>query len=198
MDDQIALVDALLSRSQLLGPPCQESAEGKELYQEICKLVLGERLYLHIWSEPTLNELEQLFQTDRPDEETFGPELENIRNRTIEVRDINDFFFGVVDQDTTSQDLSRLLEKLQSLPDRWSNQLDKCNALQSIRNQEGVTSEKVARFLEFLKDDLGVDFTEKESIIQALASLKSREVVGKVTALQVIRWQNKQHVRSDL
>lgn len=79
MDDKITRLDWLLSRVQLLDPPYQESAEGKELYQEICNLVLMGQLYVRIWSEPTLNQLEQLFQTENPDEELFETELEEIR-----------------------------------------------------------------------------------------------------------------------
>ena len=124
MDDQISRLDRLLSQIQLLDPPYQESAEGKELYQEICKLVFEEELYVRVWSEPTLNQLEQLFQTEKPDEELFGSELEDIRKRTIEVREINDCFFGIVAPNTTSQDLCELLKKLQCLPDGFSSRLD--------------------------------------------------------------------------
>jgi ribonuclease HIII len=185
MDDEITRLDRLLGQIQLLDPPYQESAEGKELYQHICKLVFEDRLYVRMWSEPDLNHLEQLFEIHRPDQDLFGSELEDIRKRTIEAKQVNDFFFGIVDQDTTSQDLCKLLEKLQPVSDKLSDQLDKSGRLQNIRNQDGCTSEKVEWFLEFLKDDLSVDLTEKESIIGALASLKNREAVGKVTALLV-------------
>ena len=44
MDNQITRLDLLLSRIQLLDPPYQGSAEGKQLYQEICQLMLVETL----------------------------------------------------------------------------------------------------------------------------------------------------------
>lgn len=185
MDNQITRLDWLLSRIQLLDPPYRESAEGKELYQEICKLVLGDQLYVCIWSEPTLNRLEQLFQTEKPDEELFEAELEDISKRRIEVSEVNDFFFGIVDPNTTAEDVCKLLAELQCLPDDFRNRLDASGRLQEIRNQDRCTSEKVEWFLEFLKDDLGLDLTAKESIKGVLASLKSREAVGKVNALLV-------------
>lgn len=185
MDNQITRLDWLLSRIQLLDPPYQESAEGKELYQEICKLVLEDQLYVCIWSEPTLNQLDQLFQTEKPDEELFEAELEDIRKRTIEVSEVNDFFFGIVDPNTTTEDVCKLLATLQCLPDDFRNRLDASGRLQEIRNQDRCTFEKLDWFLEFLKDDLGLDLTAKESIKGVLTSLKSREAVGKVNALLV-------------
>jgi len=185
MDDQIARLDWLLSRIQPLDPPYQGSAEGKELYQEICNRVLMDQLYVRIWSEPTLNQLEQLFQTEKPDEELFETELEEIRKRTIAVTEINDCFFGIIDSNTTTETLCELLATIQCLPDGFSNRLDASDRLQEIRNQDRCTSEKVEWFLEFLKDDLSLDLTVKDSVKGVLASLKSREAIGKVNALLV-------------
>ena len=102
MDNQITRLDLLLSRIQLLDPPYRESAGGKQLYQEICKLMFEDELYVRIWSEPTLNQLEQLFQTEKPDE-LFEGELAEIRKRTITVREVNDCFFGIIDPHTGSK-----------------------------------------------------------------------------------------------
>src|SRR5882724_2901936 len=100
MDNEITRLDWLLTRIQLLDPPYRESEEGKQLYQEICKFVFEDRLYLRIWSEPTLNQLHELFQTETPGEGLFDGELEEIRKRTIAVKEVNDFFFGIVDSNT--------------------------------------------------------------------------------------------------
>lgn len=185
MDDQTKRLDWLLSRIQLLDPPYQESAEGRELYQEVCKLVFEDQLYVRIWSEPTLNQLEQLFQTEKPNEELFEAELEEIRKRMVAVTEVNDCFFGIVDPNTTSKDLCELLAKLECLPEDFNNRLDVSGRLQEIRNQDRGTFEKVASFLEILKDDLNVDLTAKDSIKGVLESLKGREAVGKVNALLV-------------
>jgi hypothetical protein len=185
MDDQITKLDRLLSLIQLLDPPYQETKDGREFYQEICDLVFEDKLYVQIWSEPILNHLEQLFQTEKPDEETFGAALEDIRQRTREVRDVNDCFFGIIDANTTSHGLCDLLAKLQSLSSGFCKRLEGAGQLQEIRNQDECTSEKVESFLEFLKDDLSLDLKAKESIKGALGSLKSRDVVGKVNALLV-------------
>ena len=185
MDNEITRLDWLLTRIQLLDPPYQESEQGKQLYQEICKFVFEDHLYLRIWSEPTLNQLDQLFQTEKPSEDLFEAELEEIRKRTIAVKEVNDFFFGIVDPNTTSKNLCELLAKLQCLAENLNDRLDASGQLQEIRNQDRCDFEKVAWFLEILKDDFNLDLTAEDSIKGALESLKSREAVGKVNVLLV-------------
>lgn len=92
MDDDIKRLEWLLSKIQLLEPPIQGSAEGKDLYQDICKLVFEDQLSIRLWSEPTLNQLEHLLQTEKPAEELFQSELDEIRKRTRIVNEVNDFF----------------------------------------------------------------------------------------------------------
>jgi len=53
MDNNITRLDRLLSRVQLLDPPYRDSEEGKQVFQEICKLVFEEQLYASLWCEPT-------------------------------------------------------------------------------------------------------------------------------------------------
>jgi ribonuclease HIII len=185
MDDEVVRLDRSLSRIQLLDLPYRESDEGKRLFQEICRLVLEEQLYTRLWSEPTLNQLDQLFQTEKPDEELFRGELEELHKRTLEVQEVNNFFFGILDPTTTVHELCLLLSKVRRLTEEFCNHLDSSGCLQEIRNQEGSSSEKVAWFLEFIKDDLGFDLTEKEAVKGALMSLKDREAAGKVNALLV-------------
>ena len=185
MDKEITRLDWLLTQIQLLDPPYQESEEGKQLYQEMCKLVFEDQLCVRIWSEPTLNQLDQLFQTEKPNEELFETELEEIRNRTIAAKEVNDFFFGIVDPSTTSKKLCELLAKLECLPENFDNRLDASGRLQEIRNQDRRSFEKVTCFLEILKDDLNLDLTANHAIKGTLESLKSREAVGTVNALLV-------------
>jgi len=185
MDKEITRLDWLLTQIQLLDPPYQESEEGKQLYQEMCKLVFEDQLCVRIWSEPTLNQLDQLFQTEKPNEELFETELEEIRKRTIAAKEVNDFFFGIVDPSTTSKELCELLAKLECLPENFDNRLDASGRLQEIRNQDRRSFEKVTCFLEILKDDLNLDLTANHAIKGTLESLKSREAVGTVNALLV-------------
>lgn len=185
MDDNITQLDRWLSRVQLLDPPYRDSEEGKQVFQEICKLVFEEQLYASLWCEPTLNQLAYLFQTEKPDEELFGAELEELCKRTLEVQEVNNFFFGILDPTTTVHELCLLLSKVHRVTEEFCNQLDSSDRLQEIRNQEGSSSEKVGGFLEFMKDDLGLDLTERESVKGALTSLKGLEAVGKVNALLV-------------
>ena len=116
MDDEIKRLDWLLSQIQLLDPPFQGSEEGKDLYQEICELVFEDKLYVRIWSEPILNHLEQLFQTEKPDKEIFGSELDEIHTTNTNSEKINDCFFAMIDPNTTIQSLCDLLAKLDRLP----------------------------------------------------------------------------------
>jgi ribonuclease HIII len=185
MDNAIARLEWLLTRLEVLDSPDRESEEKKQLYQEICKLVFEDQLYVRIWSEPTLNRLNQLFQTEKPGEELFDAELEEIRKRTIAVKEVNNLFFSIVDPTTTIKDHCELLAKFECLPKNFIERLDASGRLQEIRNQDRCTLEKVTCFLEILKDDFNLDLTTKDSIKGTLESLKSRETVGIVNALLV-------------
>jgi hypothetical protein len=129
-----------------------------------------DKLYERIWAEPILNHLEQLFQTETPDEETFGTVLKDIHQRTQEVRAVNDCFFDVIDTDATSPRLCGSLAKLRSLPNGFCGRLEGTGRLQEIRNQDECTHAKIQFFLQFLKDDLSLDLTAEESIKGALES----------------------------
>jgi len=185
MEDQIAQLERVLSQIQLLEPPYRDSQEGKQIFQRICELVLEDHLYRHLWSEPTLNQLEDVFQTRKPDEQLFGAELEEIRKRAIDVREVNDFFFAILEPSITVNELCGLLSKIQRLSEEFCGRLESSGRLQEIRAEDGNSSKKVGRFLEFMKDDLELDLTEKEIIKEVLTSLKSHETVGKVNALLV-------------
>ena len=185
MDDEIKRLESLLAKIQLLDPPFGGSEEAKELYHDICKLVFEDKLYTRVWSEPTLNQLEHLFQTDKPDEELFESELEEISTRRGIVKEVNSFFFAIVDPSTTSRELCELLTKVESLPDGFDQRLEVSGRLHEIRNQDICTSKKVQSFLDLLREDLNLDLTSKESIKEILTSLKHREAVGKVNALLV-------------
>lgn len=105
METEVARLGRLLNEIERLKTPYLASPEGKELFGEICRLTLQERIYLEVWSERMLNQLERLFQTDSPDQEIFGSELREIHQRSIEVSEINDFFFAIVDFSTSVEDL---------------------------------------------------------------------------------------------
>ncbi len=182
MDGEISRLDKLLSLIQLQDPPNEGSVGREQLYQDICRLLFDAQLYQSIWSEPTLNHLQRLFATEKPDE-LFRTELEEIHRRAIAVTEINDFFFGIVDQDTAVGELCEFLSRIIRPPDDFGGRLDASGRLQEIRNQDSSTSAKIELFIELLRDDYNVDLTKNESIRGALSSLKSREIVGKVNSL---------------
>jgi hypothetical protein len=111
MHADIQRVDKLLTEMQLVDLPYQGSAAREDLYQDICRLLFDTQLYQEIWSEPTLNHLEQLFENEKPSE-LFQVELEEIQRRATAVRDINDFFFGIADQETAVGDLCKSLSRV--------------------------------------------------------------------------------------
>jgi hypothetical protein len=185
MDNEIKRLEWLLTKIQLLDAPFRRSAEGKDLYEEICKLVFEDQLYVQLWSEPTLNQLEHLFQIEKPDEELFQSELDEIRKRTRIVKEVNDLFFAIVDTNSTSETLCELLAKFEGLPQDFDKRLESSGRLQEIRIQDMSASVKVELFLEFLRDDLSIDLTGREAFKEIVASLKSREVVGTTNALLI-------------
>ena len=124
MDEEIKRFEWLLTKIQLLDAPFRVSAEGKGLYEEICKLVFEDQLYVRLWSEPALKQLEHLFQIEKPDEELFQSELTEIGERTRTVKEVNDFFFAIVDANTTSETLCELLAKFEGLPEDFHKRLD--------------------------------------------------------------------------
>ena len=123
MDNEIKRLESLLAKIQLLDSPVRGSEQGTNLYQEICMLVFEHQLYVRLWSEPALNQLEALFQAEKPDEDLFRSELDEIRKRTRIVKEVNDFFFAIVDPNTTSETLCKLLSKFEGLPQDFDKRL---------------------------------------------------------------------------
>jgi ribonuclease HIII len=98
---------------------------------------------------------------------------------------VNDFFFAIIDPNTTSETCCKLLAKFESLPQDFGKRFESSGRLPEIRIQDMSISVKVELFLEFLRDDLGINLISKETFKQVLVSLKSREVVGKTNALLI-------------
>jgi ribonuclease HIII len=134
---------------------------------------------------PTLNQLEHLLQTEKPNEELFESELSEICRRTRMVKEVNDFFFTIVDPNATGETLRKLLAKFEVLPQDFDQRLESSGRLQEIRIQDMSISEKVELFLEFLRDDLSIDLTGKEAFKEIVSSLKNQEVVGATNALLI-------------
>ncbi|MCI0412187.1 ribonuclease HIII [bacterium] len=185
MNDQVGQLDRLLKRIELLEVPLSESPEGTQLFNEVCRLVLQEGIFRCVWSEQTLNFLDQLFKTEPPDRKLFEVELNHFHELAIELTKINDFFFNILESSASSKDLCDSLSKLHTLTVDFPDRLDASVRLTEIRNQKISSSEKINSFLDFLKDDLGVDLTQKESVKGVLVNLRNREAVGNVNALLV-------------
>jgi hypothetical protein len=131
MDADIQRLDKLLTEIQLVDPPYEGSAGREDLYQDICRLLFDAQLFQSIWSESTLNHLERLFENEKPSE-LFQAELEEIQRRATAVRDINDFFFGIADQETAVGDLCKFLSRIILLTEDFESRLDASGRLQEI------------------------------------------------------------------
>ena len=71
------------------------SAEEKDLFTQICKLVLHGNVLRELWDEPILSRLIWLFQKKTPDLTVFGEQIRELKQRAQQVQQINDFFFAI-------------------------------------------------------------------------------------------------------
>lgn len=87
MEDEIAnrlkSLSNILRETLLLVP--EAHIRGKEtklndLFGITCKLVFNDDLYLNIWDENILLQLERLFQVKTPNQEVYGNELKILLN----------------------------------------------------------------------------------------------------------------------
>jgi len=187
--DLITRLESLLRQAQLLFPKSNDVADGREFqeaYGEICQLVLNQPAIQSLWHEPLLLQLNWLFKEKPPDPQFYGRFTSLLKAREPEISLINDLFFGILNHSFSSEDVYKILSAIctlnQSLLPRFivaSGHLDK------LRSCDESPSAKISSFLEVLKDELGLNLAEQESVRESLDSLKHREAVGRAYALLV-------------
>lgn len=177
-------ITTLLRQVQLLSPAYgQSTPELQELYNTICKLVFDRQTYQRLWDEPILSQLNWLFGIKPPEPTTFGDQVAELRQRGQQAKHINDFFFRILSWDYSVEDVYQVLASLSPAESSILYRLKSSDRLAVTRETNALPSEKIASFLGFLKDDLGLDLADRESVKGCLTTLKAREGVGMVNAL---------------
>ncbi len=181
-------LEALLRRIQLLlsaSNQPNQSPDLKEAFNEICRLVLDDELYQALWDEPILSQLGWLFQVKPPAPALFGSKVTDLCLRAHQAQQVNDFFFQILNRDAPVEKVYEALSSLALGEPSVLSCLKRSARLEDIRGANGVPSEKINAFLDFLREDLGSDLASLEPVIGCLEALRARERTGMVNALLV-------------
>ena len=126
-----------------------------------------------------------LFNINSPEQTVYGKQLSELRERTQQVQHINDFFFAVLDNQTSSEKVLQTLRVLSQPISSALHHLQSSGYLEDIRGRAAAPSKKVTAFLDSLGKDIGLDLLSQEAITGCLDALQTREQVGMVNALLV-------------
>lgn len=186
--DLISRVESLLRQIALLLPETDQSSRSgqlDEVYETICGLVLDEQVTNALWHEPILSQLNRLFSVKPPSAEIFGHLVEGLYRREQEVRHVNDLFFRVLSKAASIEEVYQALSLVSQTDQTVHSRFILSGLPDKIRPSAETPSAKVASFLDALKDDLGVNLIDTESVAGCLQSLQQREAIGRVNALLV-------------
>ena len=184
----IPRLDTLLRKTQFLLPESDNDSSSlpfEEVYDEICELVFLENVPQFLWDEAILSQLTWLFTKRPPDMDTWGGYVDLLNLQQQKVCQVNDFFFSVIKRNGSPEEIQKTLNVLCCTDNSFVYQLKSLGDLENIKKSDEAPSEKISSFLEHIRDDIGVNLTEHESIIGCLESLKKREGIGRVNALLV-------------
>lgn len=182
-------LESLLLRAQLLFPNlgCDgiSKEEHEEIYSEICSLVLTQETIQTLWSEPILSQLNCLFDRTPPNPQQFSHLISQLKDRAHEVTKINDLYFTILNPSSATEDVYRNLSAVCIPNPTLHSRFVASGHLEKIRRTDEPPAAKVSSLLQGLKDDLGLNLFEHESIRQTLDCLKQQEVPGRAYALLV-------------
>lgn len=157
-----------------------------ELFQDICKLVFTDDFYLHVWDEGALNQLVSFFKIKSPKVTVYRERLTKLSERKNFVQQVNELFFSIISNRSTVTEVCERLSPFLKIEECDVLKLKASDHLQSIRNREFPTSEKVEAFIDHLIQDLGFDLRDKEKDLKnVIESIKAQEMPGKVNSLMV-------------
>ena len=182
LNDELRLAMLLL--------PLYEQGEKKDemnhAFNRVCSSIFRENLYPDIWDEGVLLQLEKLFKTISPNESRRGEHLQRIGERTTLVKQVNDFFFALIDKDSSADEILECLSLLIDIPDTAAAELRSTQQLSKIRHANEPSHKKIETFIHYLTHDLVFDLGEKEQGIHAVLSwLKKHESLAGPNALLV-------------
>lgn len=190
MDTEISQkLESLLLQAQLLFPNSGDDDVSKEkydeVYSEICPLILDQETIQTLWYEPVLSQLNWLFDRTPPNPQQFGYLINQLKDRSHEVTKINDLFFSILNPSCSAEDVYRNLSAVCTPDQTLRSRFVASGHLEEIRRSAAPPAAKVSSLLEGLKDDLGLNLLELESIRQNIDCLKQQEVPGRAYALLV-------------
>lgn len=172
-----------LKELQLMSTKVEKSSD---IYGEVCEIVFDEDFYQHIWDEPVLLQLHQLFMERPPDMKVFGERASYLEERTRNVRIVNDLYFSILDSSANEEEVVAKLEKILNVDACILPRLQADNRLNNIRSGDTAPSEKIEAFLSHFSEDLTVDFSEWGEYMQyCLFALQQREEIGRANAVLV-------------
>jgi hypothetical protein len=179
MNTQLTHVAAKLNAYRLAVALSNKPAE---LVGEIYKEIFRGGFYRNIWDEPILLALQELIAHHPPNEEVYGEELEFLKDRTLQVVEINSLFaallFGSSDvlpkPGVHIPDQPKVAEGLALL--EANGTLDK------IKRSSSQPREKLAAFVEELRTKAP---SISELLYRCFESVAAQQELGAVNALLV-------------
>ena len=189
MDNRvITRLRALLHQVQLLTSRSDESSSSSDLqhtFKNVCRLVFDDEAHRGLWDEHILSQLNRLFEIKRPDLTMFGSQVTEIRERWHQSRLVNDFFFRILNPDVSVEKVFEALEAISAAAPSLLDILKSSGRLETIREDDSLPSDKISTFLDFLREDVGLDIVNKDSVKGCLGALKAQEGIGVVNTLLV-------------
>jgi len=164
------------------GDTCLSSDEVKVLSNKICTLIFPGMAYRQLWNEAILSHLSRLLQLMPP--RMYRDEVAEIHKQAQQAKKVNDLFFRVLSSDVS---VEKVVEAVRALSFDNASLLPSLKAsdfLGKIRKKNDTSSQKVAKFLKYLRDNVGIDLASQEAVMGCQESLKHREESG-VNALLV-------------
>jgi ribonuclease HIII len=181
-------VKTLLHQIQLLVPVSgvyAPSSEVQRIFSIICKLIFDNKAYRLLWDEHTLSQLDWLFQVKPPESTLFGDQVDQISERRKQTQCVNDLFFKILNPDFSIEKVFNALTALTTAESPLLDVLKSSGRLEAIRELDISPSDKISTFLDFLREDIGLDIANDESVNGCLEALKAREGIGIVNTLLV-------------
>jgi ribonuclease HIII len=164
----------------------EKRAELDECFNNVCHILFANDYYQNLWDESVLLQLDRLFQFKRPSEKVYGQHLKVIAGRTMIVKQINDLFFLALINEITPEEVCDKLTSLANVGEATLSKIKAFDRIREIRSSKYSVSEKLDAFVEHLKNDIGINFGEKErDIRQVIASIKVQETPGRINALLI-------------
>ncbi|MFC1906815.1 ribonuclease HIII [Chloroflexota bacterium] len=184
--NKIAKLEFSLRKLRELQLMPDKGENSSDVYNEVCEVVFDEDFYQHIWDEPVLLGLHELFIKRSPEIKLFGERAKYLEYRTQRVIAVNDLYFSILDSSANEEKVVAKLLKILDLEESILKQLQADNKLNNIRSGDMAPSAKIEAFLNHFSEDLAVDFGEWGECMQhCLSALRQREEIGLSNAVLI-------------